>query len=182
MSRLKEIKEKLQSGKPVYIRFYDMEKSYLEEFDSGFIAQVSDIHFSKDDRIDMFIDWSEFTDHNRKISLPNHYDEKGNPTLSYFETKSYPKNHKDEFCIDENEANEHIAIMEDAPDFKNPPKPEINRDDLLKLLKENLKLQIQIFADKENGTLTLRSDIKALFAGEEIAYDADSDSVIVRGA
>jgi len=180
MSRLKEIKEKLQSGKQVYIRFYDMEKSYLEEFDSGFIAQVSDVHFSKDedDRIDMFIDWSEFTDHNRKISIPSFYDETGKPTQTFFEQKYYPANHKSEFCIDENEANEHIAIMEDAPDFKNPPKMTFTKEDLFKMLKENLKIDTTIRTTMDRGHLRITAETTLLFNGEEICYDSDFDASI----
>jgi len=44
------------------------------------------------------IDISEFEEYNKTKAIPNWYDDKGNPTLTWFESSMYPKNGIESVC------------------------------------------------------------------------------------
>lgn len=110
-----------ETGKPIPIRFYNMAKSVLEEFDSNFVADITSISGEKNGMYQLYLNWSEYTDHNRKISLPTFYDANSKPTLTFFETKHYPANHCDSIYLDEAEFQNHVIILDDSREFKNAP-------------------------------------------------------------
>lgn len=166
-TRLGEIQEKLKSGLPVPVQFFDMESSYIEEFDDSFVAFVTNIEVGED-HISIFLEWSQFTEHNKRIDKCRYYDDKNQPTLSFFDSKFYPKNHKTDFYIDEQEAFEHIAILEDVTPFLNPPKVPISKEDLLALLKENLTIKLNVECKQDNAYMRVQTTAQLLFDGQEI--------------
>ena len=175
-TRLRQLQEKLASGLPVPVRFFNMEKSYIDEFDDNFVALLTSIEHDEETGYRFFFEWADFTDHNRRIDKCQHYDKSGKPTLSFFDSPYYPKNHRTDMYIDENELQEHVAIEEDPDRFRNPPKLQISKDDLKALLKEHLDINVKLTCGQEGRSMYINSIVKVLFDGEEIASADDQDS------
>ena len=65
------------------------------DFDAGMQAKIVYAKVLPDNVLELALDFSEFEDFNKLLMLPNYYDDNGDPTLRWCDTKTYPKDAKE---------------------------------------------------------------------------------------
>lgn len=95
-------KELFQSFIGKTVMFNSLVESIEADPDEGMVARIIRIEETKygDGCLEVFIDLSEFFEHNKILGKANYYDSHGFPCKTWFE-KSYPANHKYSFFINE---------------------------------------------------------------------------------
>lgn len=84
---------KLCKNKKPIIKMKGNIYEYAEEsFDPEMIGKVIDVYMEDDDSYCLLVDMNGYEKHNKLVAVHNWEDDKGEFTLSWFDTKYYPKN------------------------------------------------------------------------------------------
>ncbi len=84
------------------------------DFDIGMKARVLGIDLKDDDVWRVYFDFSEFNEYNKARAKPNYYDERGKPTLTWWDKSYFPKNFK---CSEYSNPEElHFELCEEEPE------------------------------------------------------------------
>jgi len=82
------------------IRFTNLVKEHEIDFDAGMMGQIVSVTSDSDDVIRLLVDFSNYVEYNKGFEQANYYDEKGEPTLKWSETKGYPKNFRETIYLE----------------------------------------------------------------------------------
>lgn len=90
-----DVRNMLDDGQIITVKFTDMiEKIDIDEApDKDMIAKILRVEVDHDDEqsLHLVFDVPGYEDYNRKVASHNWFDENGQPTLTWFDTKWYPK-------------------------------------------------------------------------------------------
>lgn len=89
---IKEFVELCRSGKQPIIKMNENIHEYAEEsFDPQMMGKVVNVGMEYDDSYRLLIDMNEYEKHNKSVAQYDWRDDKGELTLSWFDTKYYPE-------------------------------------------------------------------------------------------
>lgn len=85
-----------------FIEFNEKISHCDDDMDNKMRGKVTSV-ISENDYHILVIDLSDFFEYNKTVSEPSFYDNNGNPTLKFHETKFYPKDHIVRVYVDNDE-------------------------------------------------------------------------------
>lgn len=116
-------------------------------FGPSMMAKIHGVNFI-DGGISITLNFQEFHEHNRKVATPCFFDDEGNPSLTWQESKVYPLNHMETVWVES-----YAEIF-----FKFVEAPNIN----VEQLKANILKLEKIVAPREAGSISLADSPESL--------------------
>lgn len=101
--KTKELLKMLDEGYKPIIKFND-KSTDLDGPNSGMLGKVishydHEIIERGEETIWVEVDLSDYVEYNKNFAIANFYDDNGNPCLTWFESKYYPKNNVFDLCL-----------------------------------------------------------------------------------
>jgi len=93
-----------------------------EEFDAHMKCDINAISFENDNMYSLYLDFSPYEKFNKTVAVPSFWDEKGNPTLTWFES-GYYKDGKVEIYVMETDTFEELFEKKTVEDLRNEFNP-----------------------------------------------------------